>query len=103
MSDLTTQESKPRPPASIAISLTTALEVVLDSGVDDPFCDSVLAEGVSGLCSVSSMFILLFRRSDQNAKTSSLESYRPHVYHLKKLEYRQVPFPTAQQVNLPAC
>ena len=35
--------------------------------------------------------------------TSSLRSCQPFVYHTKMGESRQVPFPTAQQVNLPAC
>ena len=35
--------------------------------------------------------------------TSSFKSCQPSVYHTKVGEFRQVPIPTAQQVNLPAC
>ena len=34
---------------------------------------------------------------------SLLRSCRPSVYHAKMGESRQVPFPTAQHVNLPTC
>ena len=51
----------------------------------------------------SRTFILLSRESDLSAITSSLRSYRPSVYHTRVGESRQVPFPTAQQANLPAC
>ena len=34
---------------------------------------------------------------------SSLTSCRSSIYHFKMEEYRYVPFPTAQQINLPAC
>ena len=49
------------------------------------------------------MFILQSRESDQSAITSSLSSCQPPVYHTKMGKFHYVPFPTAQQVNLPAC
>ena len=52
---------------------------------------------------IGCIFILLSRESDQSARTSSHRSCRPPVYHIKMGDSRQAPFPTAQQVNLPAC
>ena len=47
--------------------------------------------------------LLLPRESDLSAMTSSLRSFGPSVYHTKMGESRKVPFPAAQQVNLPDC
>ena len=51
----------------------------------------------------SCLFILLSRESDQSTITILLRSCRPSVYHGKIEESRYLPFPTALQINLPAC
>ena len=50
---------------------------------------------------VIGIFIFLSRESDE-ALYSSLRSCRLSVYHTKMGKSREVPFPTAQQVDLPA-
>ena len=60
-------------------------------------------------CSVTFFFCILLHiyppttRKQSMHYTSLLRSCRPSVYHNKTGESRKVPFPTAQQVNLPAC
>ena len=48
------------------------------------------------------IFILLSREKATKRCMSSLRSCRSSVYHTKMGEFRYVPFPKAQQVNLPA-
>ena len=58
---------------------------------------------VSFLLSICVCIFILSQESNQSAITSSLRSYLPSVYHTKLRDSRYVLFPTAQQVNLPAC
>ena len=43
------------------------------------------------------------RKRSNRYNELAYRSSQPSVYHTKMGESRQVPFPTAQQVNLPAC
>ena len=52
---------------------------------------------------VDCIFILLLPESNQRAIASSLKSCRPSVYYIMIGESCSAPFPTVQQVNLPAC
>ena len=52
---------------------------------------------------LSYIFVLISRESNESAATNRLKSCRPPVYHFKMGESHQVPFPMAEQVNLPVC
>ena len=85
-------------------SFQQLLGIVSNLEINDPAEHYVkFGRGFADVYCISCIFFLLSRESNHNAITSSLRSCLPSVYPNRMGESRQVPFPTAPQVNLLAC